>query len=87
MRQAFLPHQATSFILVALGITKIPDGIRIMKSEDHEKPVESCVQGITRQEFLKKLITKAAVAGTFAILLEATTVKVHPGYAAGATVG
>lgn len=52
-----------------------------MSSENQEKPLPSCVQGMTRQEFLKKLVTKAAVAGTFAVLLEASTVKVHPGYA------
>lgn len=44
----------------------------------------SCIKGLTRQEFIKKILEKAAVAGTLAAVIN-TQISIHPSVAQMAT--
>jgi hypothetical protein len=47
---------------------------------------DSCMQGIARKEFIKKVLLKAAQAGTLAAVLEVGAIRIHPVHAATSNV-
>ncbi|MBY0545954.1 MAG: hypothetical protein K2W95_01555 [Candidatus Obscuribacterales bacterium] len=49
------------------------------KIGDTEKD-ESCVEGLSRKEFIKKVLEKAAVAGTLAAIVN-SQISIHPAVA------
>jgi hypothetical protein len=48
--------------------------------ENLEKADSSCVKGLSRKEFLKKVLGKAVIAGTLAAVVN-TQIAVHPSVA------